>query len=127
MLAGGDMPEPYKFPKLPADKFTVNCNDPKLPPLQLGVIGEVPLLIMPPVEATNYIGFVVLGDREVMRLACVLGDNEQLVWIKEDGMIIEMKDIVELVFKIVLGSERYEKMNADEILERAKPTPQPSC
>jgi hypothetical protein len=100
--------EPYPFPKLP-DGVVVSFDNPKLSPICLGIEGESPLVMTPPCEATNYIGFFFKHGKELFRFAIVMNETgDGITVITEDGKETSLQDVKNLAFKCALGTERYE-------------------
>ena len=110
------MPEPYPFPEVPKGKFSVQYANPKMPALTLAFNGESPVLLLPPTEETNNVGFFARDGRVLVRFAFIVDDQGEFAVIGEDGMKTNVKDLSSLAFKIALGSERYDKYK--EIIEK---------
>jgi len=87
--------------------------DPEMGTVRLGFAGDTPLFITPPCKESNFISFIFHGSREVARFALAVDDDGKLIAIMENGKVTTMKEIQVLAFRIVLGSERYEKLVAD--------------
>lgn len=105
------MPEPYKFPELPSESFDIKLE---MAPVRLTCTDRPDVVITPPAEESNWIGFVIVNGKEMLRFAFVIGDDEKMVCILEDGKAINPKHLADIACKIAVGSEIWEKYMESE-------------
>jgi hypothetical protein len=111
------MPEPYPFPRLPGEFCTIRFLNKRLQPVQLGFAGDIPVVMTPPIKATNFISFFFKGETEVFRWALVTDDSGKVVPITEDGKVTPMNELVKIAFRIAMGTEAYERFDMEKTIE----------
>ena len=112
------MPEPYPFPEMPTTSYITDPRDPGQRPVVLGVQGDIPIIVTPPGWWSNGIMFVLHGNRQLARYALIKLDNGEQGIIGEDGKVVDMEDLVQLVLRLAIGSERYEAYTQTEAFKK---------
>jgi hypothetical protein len=115
------MPEPYKFPELPSESFDIKGE---IKPVRITCTGRPDVIITPPCEAYNQIGFAIVNGKEMLRFAFVIGDDEEMVCILEDGKAINPKQLADIACRIAVGSEIWEKYMGSETVNPCDPPEQ---
>lgn len=101
------MPEPYRFPDLPSESFSIKSE---LEPVRITCTGRPDVFITPPCESSNQIGFAFVNGKEVLRFAFIVDDEMKLACILEDGKVIDAKNLADIACKISFGTELWEKL-----------------
>jgi hypothetical protein len=105
------MPEPYRFPELPSEPFDIKGE---MKPVCITCTGRPDVILIPPCESSNQIGFAIVNGEEMLRFAFVIGDDEKVVCILEDGKVINPKQLADIACKIAVGTEMWSELMEDE-------------